>query len=73
MRKLLLLVCGSKDQYRHLRDMHTLETSMTCVKNIVSKGSDLQLGEPSSINLQYDDLIHLIEQLKACVEVTFDT
>lgn len=46
---------------------------MTCVKNIVSKGSDLQLGEPSSINLQYDDLIHLIEQLKACVEVTFGT
>ena len=24
--KLLLLICGTKDQYRQLRDMYTLET-----------------------------------------------
>ena len=28
VRKLLLLICGSRDQYRQLRDMHTLETKM---------------------------------------------
>ena len=26
MRKLLLLICGTKDQYRQLRDKYTLET-----------------------------------------------
>jgi E3 ubiquitin-protein ligase UBR4 len=28
VRKLLLLICGSRDQYRQLRDMHTLETKL---------------------------------------------
>jgi len=28
VRKLLLFVCGNKDKYRQIRDMHALSTSM---------------------------------------------
>ena len=38
VRKLLLLICGSKEQYRQLRDMHTLETRVREVKITVAKG-----------------------------------
>ena len=72
MRKLLLLICGTKDQYRQLRDMHTLETRIKEVKITVAKGgfdfSDMS-GSAVGVSLQYDTLIQLIEQLKTCVEV----
>ena len=70
VRKLLLLICGSKEQYRQLRDMHTLETRIREIKITVAKGGfDFTDFEGGSINLLYDTLIQLIEQLKACVEV----
>ena len=72
MRKLLLLICGTKDQYRQLRDMHILETRIKEVKITVAKGgfdfSDMS-GSAGGVSLQYDTLIQLIEQLKTCVEV----
>ena len=64
--KLLLLICGSKDQYRQLRDLHTLETRIREI--IVGKGG-FDFIEGGSVNLLYDTLIQLIEQLKSCVEV----
>ena len=70
VRKLLLLICGSKEQYRQLRDLHTLETRIKEVKITVAKGGfDVSDLENSSVNLMYDTLIQLIEQLKICVEV----
>jgi E3 ubiquitin-protein ligase UBR4 len=67
-----LLICGTKDQYRQLRDMHTLETRIKEVKITVAKGgfdfSDMS-GSAVGVSLQYDTLIQLIEQLKTCVEV----
>lgn len=33
VRKLLLYICGSKESYRLLRDMHALETHMKVLKN----------------------------------------
>ena len=70
VRKLLLLICGSKDQYRQLRDLHTLETRIREIKIIVGKGGfDFTDFEGGSVNLLYDTLIQLIEQLKSCVEV----
>ena len=71
VRKLLLLISYSKAQYRQLRDMHTLETRIREIKITVAKGgfdfSDREGNKP--INLPYDTLISLIEQLKTCVEV----
>ena len=67
-----MLICGTKDQYRQLRDMHTLETRIKEVKITVAKGgfdfSDMS-GSAVGVSLQYDTLIQLIEQLKTCVEV----
>ena len=40
VRKLLLLISGSKEQYRHLRDMHTLETR---IRNDRTKSTHLYL------------------------------
>ena len=70
VRKLLLLICGSKDQYRQLRDLHTLETRIREIKIAVGKGGfDFTDFEGGSISLLYDTLIQLIEQFKSCVEV----
>merc|ERR1719445_2195482 len=55
VRKLLLLICGSKEQYRQLRDLHTLETRIKEVKITVAKGGfDVCDLENSSVNLMYD-------------------
>ena len=32
VRKLLLFICGTKDKYRQLRDLHTLESHMRDIK-----------------------------------------
>ena len=69
VRKLLLLICGTKEQYRQLRDMHTLETRIREVRATVAKGGFDPLASGSAIQLQYDSMIQLIEQLKTCVEV----
>lgn len=74
-RKLLLYVCGTKDKYRELRDLHTLESHMSDVKKIVgfdvNRPMDIESNDKTSplINLAYDTLLRLIEHLNACVEI----
>ena len=77
MRKLLLYICGSKDKYRALRDLHALETHMKQVQSMCARagldpsgsagGVSGTLGGPVSI--PYDSLIALIEHLKQCSEI----
>ncbi|KAL1138884.1 hypothetical protein AAG570_008946, partial [Ranatra chinensis] len=62
VRKLLLFICGNKEKYRQLRDLHSLESHMKAVKKCV-EGSGVR--GPFS----YDALVELTEHLKACVEV----
>ena len=78
-RKLLLYVCGSKEKYRELRDLHTLQSHMADVQKIVgveNHGEDENSFEKEAnsnsfplINLAYDTLLQLIEHLNACVEI----
>ncbi|XP_066993474.2 E3 ubiquitin-protein ligase UBR4 [Anabrus simplex] len=68
VRKLLLFICGNKDKYRQLRDLHALESHMKCVRQCCSAGGYEALS-PHGISLPYDSLVELIEHLKACVEV----
>ncbi|XP_022084216.1 E3 ubiquitin-protein ligase UBR4-like isoform X1 [Acanthaster planci] len=70
VRKLLLFICGSKDKYRQLRDLHTLESHLRDIKSICSQNG-LELDNTSNvpITLPYDTLITLIEHLKACQEI----
>ncbi|XP_064650064.1 E3 ubiquitin-protein ligase UBR4-like isoform X3 [Lineus longissimus] len=70
VRKLLLFICGSKDKYRQLRDVHVLSSHMDAVKTLVTDGGlDPANMGLSSVVLPYDVLITLIEHLKACSEV----
>ena len=40
VRKLMLFICGNKENYRELRDLHTLESHMKQVEGIIEKDQD---------------------------------
>ncbi|XP_012287187.1 E3 ubiquitin-protein ligase UBR4 isoform X2 [Orussus abietinus] len=70
VRKLLLFICGNKEKYRQLRDLHALVSHMKSVQQCCNTGGyDPLQAQPHSINLPYDSLVELIEHLKCCVEV----
>uniref|UniRef100_A0A182RFY8 UBR-type domain-containing protein n=1 Tax=Anopheles funestus TaxID=62324 RepID=A0A182RFY8_ANOFN len=75
VRKLLLYICGSKEKYRQLRDLHSLDTHMKAVKKCcnlscapAASSSSLANGAPSTI-LSYDSLVELTEHFRACQEI----
>ncbi|XP_053669765.1 protein purity of essence [Anopheles nili] len=75
VRKLLLYICGSKEKYRQLRDLHSLDTHMKAVKKccetscsqVASASSSLTNGH--STILGYDALVELTEHFRACQEI----
>ncbi|XP_035739496.1 protein purity of essence-like isoform X1 [Vespa mandarinia] len=70
VRKLLLFICGNKEKYRQLRDLHALISHIQAVQQCCTTGGyDPQQLHPHSINLSYDSLVELIEHLKYCVEI----
>ncbi|XP_039612074.1 E3 ubiquitin-protein ligase UBR4 isoform X4 [Polypterus senegalus] len=73
VRKLLLFICGSKEKYRQLRDLHTLDSHVRGIKKLLEEqGIFLRGGivtASSGSALQYDTLISLMEHLKACAEI----
>ncbi|XP_075228020.1 E3 ubiquitin-protein ligase-like protein poe isoform X3 [Lycorma delicatula] len=64
VRKLLLYICGDKDKYRQLRDLHSLKSHTKAVRECCGSGGI------STGSLSYDALVELMEHLKACLEVT---
>ncbi|KAM9298998.1 E3 ubiquitin-protein ligase UBR4 [Gastrophryne carolinensis] len=73
VRKLLLFICGSKEKYRQLRDLHTLDSHVRSIKKLLEEhGIFLRAGvvtASSGSALQYDTLINLMEHLKSCAEI----
>uniref|UniRef100_A0A8C2GSI0 Ubiquitin protein ligase E3 component n-recognin 4 n=1 Tax=Cyprinus carpio TaxID=7962 RepID=A0A8C2GSI0_CYPCA len=73
VRKLLLFICGSKEKYRQLRDLHTLDSHVRGIKKLLEEQGIFQRGgtvtATSGSALQYDTLISLMEHLKACAEI----
>ncbi|XP_010769119.1 LOW QUALITY PROTEIN: E3 ubiquitin-protein ligase UBR4 [Notothenia coriiceps] len=73
VRKLLLFICGSKEKYRQLRDLHTLDSHVRSIKKLLEEqGIFLRAGVVTATSgsaLQYDTLINLMEHLKACAEI----
>ncbi|XP_072386468.1 E3 ubiquitin-protein ligase UBR4 [Diabrotica undecimpunctata] len=70
VRKLLMFICGNKETYRQLRDLHGLRNHMKrvmecCTKAGYQPATDIQ----HALSLPYDALVELIEHLKYCVEV----
>lgn len=59
--QLLQFICGSKDKYRQLRDMHAVESHLQAVLKLCRDGG---LGDgnitPHSIILPYDTLLSLV-------------
>ncbi|XP_026807089.1 E3 ubiquitin-protein ligase UBR4 isoform X1 [Rhopalosiphum maidis] len=66
VRKLLLFVCGNKDKYRQIRDMHALSTSMKNFQVTCDIGDQ---NTSLSLNLTYDKLVELVEDVKVCVDI----
>ena len=64
VRKLLLFICGSKEKYRQLRDLHTLDSHVRGIKKLLEEqGIFLRAGvvtASSGSALQYDTLISLV-------------
>ena len=62
--QLLLFICGSKDKYRQLRDMHALDTHMRQVQSMCAKaGLDRTVTTVTSVSLPYDGLISLVSHI----------
>ncbi|CAH0722275.1 unnamed protein product, partial [Brenthis ino] len=57
VRKLLLLLCGTRERYRQLRDVHALDTHLTAARALLAT-------DPA-----YDKLVRLMDHLKACAEI----
>ena len=64
VRKLLLFICGSKEKYRQLRDLHTLDSHVRSIKKLLEEqGIFLRAGVVTATSgsaLQYDTLINLV-------------
>ncbi|CAG2110651.1 unnamed protein product, partial [Medioppia subpectinata] len=70
VRKLLSYICGSKERYRQIRDLHSLESHMSEIRKLCRNGGFVEHSHQNGIiNLSYDALISLIEHLKACSEI----
>lgn len=67
VRKLLLFICGSKEKYRQLRDLHTLDSHVRGIKKLLEEqGIFLRASvvtASSGSALQYDTLISLVRGL----------
>ncbi|KAK9707802.1 hypothetical protein QE152_g27615 [Popillia japonica] len=70
VRKLLLFICGNKEKYRQLRDVHALNTHMKAVKKCCTKvGYNAAVDLQHGLQLSYDSLVELVEHLKSCLEI----
>ncbi|XP_017783583.1 PREDICTED: E3 ubiquitin-protein ligase UBR4 [Nicrophorus vespilloides] len=70
VRKLLLFICGSKDKYRQLRDIHALNAHMKAVRHCCLKGGfNPSLQYQHAMSLSYDTLVDMVEHLKCCLEI----
>uniref|UniRef100_A0A6B2EA35 Putative e3 ubiquitin-protein ligase ubr4 n=1 Tax=Phlebotomus kandelakii TaxID=1109342 RepID=A0A6B2EA35_9DIPT len=70
VRKLLLYVCGNKEKYRQMRDIHALDTHMKAVRKCTEATALPQSSGSVNIPiLDYDALVELTEHLRACQEI----
>ncbi|GAB0092871.1 Protein purity of essence [Sergentomyia squamirostris] len=69
VRKLLLYVCGNKEKYRQMRDIHALDTHMKAVRKCTESGVPQPSGSVNIPILDYDALVELTEHLRACQEI----
>lgn len=69
VRKLLLFVCGSKEKYRQIRDIHSLEVHIKMIQKCSESASNLAVNIQANPVFTYDAMVELTEHLRACHEV----
>jgi len=68
--QLLMYICGSKEKYRQLRDLHTLETHVSEVHKLCDKVIKQERIQGSTLAvLPYDVLVSLVRSLTLFINV----
>jgi len=69
--QLLLQICGSRENYRYTRDLHSLHRYIGSITDTCrSAGFNPDKASPVvPLNLGYKAMLGLIEQLRLCAEV----
>lgn len=70
VRKLLLYMCGNKERYRKLRDLHSLNEHMKAIKQCCSTPTGtLSIAKLNHQSMSYQTLVSLVEHLRNCHEI----
>ena len=70
VRKLLLVLCKTKEKYRQLRDLHALAFHLQFIRDVCARGGfDAVCTSFVPLSLPYDTLLTLMERLKACSDI----
>lgn len=72
-RKLLMYICGSRDKYRKLRDLHVLSTNLNEIKKIYDENFSLINNDQRktvSTQIPYVILMRLVDYLKSCQDIS---
>jgi len=65
-----MLICGTKEKYRELRDIQSLESHFLEIKTIIGNDTKLDSEKPLYLKgLSYDTLLKLIEHLKTVADI----
>ncbi|CAF1250057.1 unnamed protein product, partial [Adineta ricciae] len=73
IRKLLMYICGSRDKYRKLRDLHVLSTNLDDIKKIYEDNFSLTNNDQrkaTSTQIPYVTLMRLVDHLKSCQDIS---
>ncbi|CAF0847863.1 unnamed protein product, partial [Didymodactylos carnosus] len=75
IRKLLLYICGTREKYRKLRDIHVLSTNLIEIKTIYQQNflvGDLQQRKTATSlsQISYTTLVTLVDRLKSCQDIS---
>eukprot|EP00794_Sanderia_malayensis_P006454 gene6454-7186_t len=65
VRKLLLALCGSKERYRRVKDLHTLKSYTDIIRGIIS----ITQAADRPANFPYEETVKLADNAKACVDI----
>ncbi|XP_057290056.1 E3 ubiquitin-protein ligase UBR4-like isoform X1 [Hydractinia symbiolongicarpus] len=70
VRKLLLALCGSKEKYRYVKDLHNLRSHLSNLRELLQL-SGITLDDLPSRNvlLTYEETVSLTENINGCIDI----
>ncbi|UJR08441.1 hypothetical protein I4U23_012711 [Adineta vaga] len=73
IRKLLMYICGSREKYRKLRDLHVLSTNLSEIKKIYEENfafTNNEQRKTTPTQIPYVTLMRLVDYLKSCQDIS---